>query len=173
MILPTERCLLRAVEPADIDTMYVWENDPEVWRVSGTTEPLSRERLQRFVEEQRFDIYATRQLRLMVEAPDGRSVGALDIFEFDPQMRRFGIGILIYAPSDRRHGYAASAVEAVKRYGRDTLGIHQIWCSASEDNPASIALFRKAGFDICGRRRDWILTPDGYRDEIMMQWIAR
>ena len=44
----------------DVDSMYIWENDPDVWRVSGTTEPFSRERLQRFVEEQRFDIYATR-----------------------------------------------------------------------------------------------------------------
>ena len=80
------------------------------------TEPFSRERLQRFVEEQRFDIYATRQLRLIIEAPDGRSVGALDIFDFDPQMRRFGIGILIYDRSDRRQGYAASA----SRPSRDT-----------------------------------------------------
>ena len=173
MMLQADKCRLRAVEPADVDSMYIWENDPDVWRVSGTTEPFSRERLQRFVEEQRFDIYATRQLRLIIEAPDGRSVGALDIFDFDPQMRRFGIGILIYDRSDRRQGYAASAVEAVKRYGRDTLGVHQIWCSASEDNRASLALFGKAGFEICGRRRDWILTPEGHRDDIMMQWIAR
>ena len=166
-------CRLRALEPEDAERMYAWENDPEVWHVSGTTAPFSRHTLARFIEEQRFDIYATRQLRLIIEAPDGRSVGALDIFDFDPQMRRFGIGILIYDRSDRRQGYAASAVEAVKRYGRDTLGVHQIWCSASEDNRASLALFGKAGFEICGRRRDWILTPEGYRDDIMMQWIAR
>lgn len=60
MMLQADKCRLRAVEPADVDSMYIWENDPDVWRVSGTTEPFSRERLQRFVEEQRFDIYATR-----------------------------------------------------------------------------------------------------------------
>ena len=43
-------CRLRAVEPCDIDAMYAWENDTEVWGVSGTTAPYSREQLKRFVE---------------------------------------------------------------------------------------------------------------------------
>lgn len=166
-------CRLRAVEQSDVEAMYRWENDTEVWRVSGTTAPLSRDQLQRFVDEQRFDIYATRQLRLMIDNQEGRSIGTIDLFDFDPQMRRFGIGILIYEESDRRTGYASAAVDAVKRYGRQTLGIHQIWCTMEASNRASIALFRKAGFEECGRRRDWIWTPDGYRDEIIMQWIAQ
>ena len=75
---------LRAVEPDDVETMYAWENDPRVWRVSGTLAPFSRHMLSRFVEEQQFDIYQTRQLRLMIENPEGVPVGTLDLFEFDP-----------------------------------------------------------------------------------------
>ena len=30
---------LRAVEPGDVDLMYEWENDYDIWPVSGTTEP--------------------------------------------------------------------------------------------------------------------------------------
>ena len=30
---------LRAVEPEDADLMYMWENDCDIWAVSGTTEP--------------------------------------------------------------------------------------------------------------------------------------
>ncbi|MDE7129005.1 MAG: GNAT family N-acetyltransferase, partial [Alistipes sp.] len=166
------KCTLRAVEQSDVEIMYRWENDPEVWRVSGTTSPFSRDQLQRFVDQQRFDIYATRQLRLIIDDMRGRSVGAVDLFDFDPQMRRLGIGILVYDESDRRHGYASAAVAAVQRYARQTLGIHQIWCSMEASNRASMALFRSAGFEECGCRRDWIWTPDGYRDEIIMQWIA-
>ena len=33
---------LRAVEPGDVDLMYEWENDCDIWPVSGTTEPFSR-----------------------------------------------------------------------------------------------------------------------------------
>ena len=40
---------LRAVEPGDVDLMYEWENDCDIWPVSGTTEPFSRHQLERFV----------------------------------------------------------------------------------------------------------------------------
>ena len=38
---------LRAVEPGDVDLMYEWENDCDIWPVSGTTEPFSRHQLER------------------------------------------------------------------------------------------------------------------------------
>ena len=41
--------------------MYRWENDPEVWAVSGTTAPFSRHMLVQFVEQQRLDLAQTRQ----------------------------------------------------------------------------------------------------------------
>lgn len=63
-------CRLRALEPDDLDTMYRWENDTNIWRVSGTTAPFSRHSLMRLIDEQRFDIYATRQQRLVIETTD-------------------------------------------------------------------------------------------------------
>ncbi len=83
---------LRAVEPDDVETMYRWENDPEVWRVSGTLAPFSRHALMQFVEEQRYDLYRTRQLRLIIENPEGKAVGTLDLFEFWSTTPRSGAG---------------------------------------------------------------------------------
>lgn len=163
-------CHLRAVEPSDLELMYLWENDREVWRVSGNTAPLSRERLAQFIEEQNYDIYATRQMRLIIEA-EGSAVGTLDIFDFDPQHLRFGIGILIYAQEDRRRGYAHAAIESLKEYARDTLGVKQIWAGVAENNRASISLFEGCGFELCGTRRAWLRTADGYIDQREYQFI--
>ncbi|MBR5206585.1 MAG: GNAT family N-acetyltransferase [Alistipes sp.] len=163
-------CHLRAVEPQDLELMYVWENDREVWRVSGNVAPLSRNRLAQFIEEQNYDIYATRQMRLIIEA-EGIAVGTLDIFDFDPQHLRFGIGILVYGAEDRRRGYARAAIEAIKRYGRETLGVKQIWAGIAENNPASIALFEACGFERCGTRRAWLRTTDGFIDQHEYQVI--
>lgn len=60
---------LRAVEPHDVDLLYRWENDTELWAVSGTTEPFSREQMARFVERQLegADLLRSGQLRLIVE----------------------------------------------------------------------------------------------------------
>lgn len=164
-------CRLRALEPEDLDLMYGWENDTEVWRVSGTVAPFSRHTLSRLIDEQRFDIYATRQLRLVIEATkDDTAVGAVDLFEFDPQNLRAGVGIIV-APPYRRRGLAADALRTLERYAVEVLRLHQLWCSVGADNKASLALFAKAGYTECGRRREWILTPDGAIDEVLMQKI--
>ena len=171
MILQGESVRLRAVEPDDVETLYRWENDPEVWRVSGTLAPFSRHALMRFVEEQRFDIYRTRQLRLMIENPEGEAVGTLDLFEFDPHNRRAGVGILIYDSSQRGRGYASDALATLREYAREVLGLHQLWCDVSVGNEASLQLFRHAGFTFAGVKHDWTLTPEGFRDELILQQI--
>ena len=103
-------CRLRALEPEDLDAMYGWENDTDSWRVSGTVAPFSRHVLSRLIDEQQFDIYATRQMRLVIESLDGTAVGAVDMFEFDPQNLRAGVGIIV-APPYRKQGYALDALQ--------------------------------------------------------------
>ena len=161
-------CRLRALEPEDLDAMYGWENDTDSWRVSGTVAPFSRHVLSRLIDEQQFDIYATRQMRLVIETLDGSAVGAVDIFEFDPQNLRAGVGIIV-APPYRNQGFALDALQTLERYVRDVLRMHQLWCSVGADNEASLALFRKAGYAECGRRKEWLLTSTGAIDEVLMQ----
>ena len=148
--------------------MYGWENDTDSWRVSGTVAPFSRHVLSRLIDEQQFDIYATRQMRLVIESIDGTAVGAVDMFEFDPQNLRAGVGIIV-APPYRKQGFALDALQTLERYVRDVLRMHQLWCSVSADNEASLTLFRKAGYAECGRRKEWILTSTGAIDEVLMQ----
>lgn len=168
-------CRLRALEPQDIDVMYGWENDTDLWRVSGTMAPFSRHSLMRFIEEQQYDIYTSRQQRLVIEADvngEAKAVGAIDLFDFDPQNLRAGVGIVISAEY-RQAGYAKDALRTLATYAKDVLRMHQLWCSIGADNYASIRLFRGAGFVECGCRREWILTADGAIDEILMQKILR
>lgn len=169
MSLEGELTRLRALEAEDIDLLYAWENDPAVWGVSGTLAPFSRHTLRRFLDEQQFDLYAARQLRLVVETLDGRAVGLVDLFGFEPVDLRAGIGILIHGTGDRGRGYATDALAVLCRYARQTLGLHQLWCDVTADNAASLALFRRAGFVACGRKRAWRRTPDGWADELLLQ----
>lgn len=162
-------CVLRALEPEDLDAMYGWENDTDSWRVSGTLAPFSRHVLSRLIDEQQFDIYATRQMRLVIESREtGERIGAVDLFEFDPQNLRAGVGIII-TPPYRKQGFALDALKALERYVHDILRLHQLWCSVGADNEASFKLFRKAGYVECGCRKEWLLTTSGAVDEILMQ----
>lgn len=173
-LLEGRQVRLRAVEPADTDLLYGWENDTRVWAVSGTTEPFSRYQMERFVAVQQDEgLVRSGQLRLIVERrADSRAVGIVDLFEYDALNRRAGVGILIAAEEDRGQGYAADAVEVLCRYGREGLRLHQLWCGVGAHNEASRRLFLGAGFTLCGTRRDWTWHPAvGYEDELMMQKV--
>lgn len=161
---------LRALESTDLELLYLWENDPEIWRVSETISPLSRERLAALIRDQVYDLYATRQMRLMIDVDDV-AVGCVDLFNFEPLHRRFGVGILIYAEEHRRKGYAREVIEQVKDYARNTLDLKQIWVNIDEDNPASIALFESCGFVLSARRKEWINRAGKFIDELEYQYI--
>ena len=170
MTAAVDNIQLRAIEPTDLELLYLWENDPDVWRVSETIAPMSRERLARFISDQVYDLYATRQMRLMIDV-EGVAVGCVDLLDFEPLHRRFGIGILIYADEHRRRGYARRVVEMVKDYARNTLDLKQIWVTIDEDNPASIALFEGCGFRLSARRKEWINRAGKFIDELEYQCI--
>ncbi|MDR3329485.1 MAG: GNAT family N-acetyltransferase [Prevotellaceae bacterium] len=167
--------LLRAVEPLDLELLYEWENNPDLWGVGDTLAPLSRSALQRYLQEAQQDLYAARQLRLMVDIreDDGlrATVGAVDLFDFDPRHLRAGVGVLIYDPAMRRKGYATQALQQLVRYAFGTLRLHQLHCSVAEGNAASIALMRKLGFETSGVKKDWRAAGQAYENELFMQLI--
>ena len=171
MIFEGALCRLRAVEPSDVDAMYVWENDAAMWHVSASTAPCSRHALAELVEQMRYDIYAARQLRLIIESAEGEAVGAVDLYDFDPQNLNAGVGILVYPEEQRGRGFATEALQMVERYAREVLHLHQLWCCVGADNGASMALFCGAGYEQVGVKREWRRTADGYEDEVMFQKI--
>ena len=97
---------LRAPEPEDLECLYRWENDTEIWQVSNTLTPFSRYILKNYIESAHLDIYETRQLRFMIDALSNgseakKTIGTIDLFDFEPYHNRAGIGILIGEVSER------------------------------------------------------------------------
>lgn len=167
---------LRAPELTDIDLLYVWENNMEIWKVSNTLTPFSRFVLKKYIETAHLDIWETKQLRLIIEAKDQSSlmfvpVGLIDLFDFDPFHLRAGIGILIANSEYRRKGYATDALRLIIKYSFETLQIHQLYCNISSENSISLQLFQNVGFSIVGTKKEWLKTIDGWQDEVMLQIV--
>ena len=163
---------LRAPELEDLDMLFIWENEPSIWQVSGTLTPFSRYILKQYLEHAGKDIYEAKQLRLMIQLKSNhRPIGAVDLFNFDPHHHRAGIGILIAEPSDRRQGYAREALETMIAYCFDVLHLHQVYCNIAAGNSASIKLFEEAGFEECGRKKEWLFDGSKYEDELLFQRV--
>jgi diamine N-acetyltransferase len=167
---------LRALEPEDVDLLYIWENDPEIWKVSNTVAPFSRYVLMKYIESSHQDIYETRQLRLMIDLTVNsnhiKTIGAIDIFDFEPLHQRAGIGVLIGESVERGKGYADLALKKLIEYCFNTLYLNQVYCNISTSNTPSIRLFKKNGFHEIGIKKSWNKTKNGYVDEIMLQLIS-
>lgn len=59
--------ILRAVEPEDLDFMYIIENDRDIWKVGNTNMPYSRFALHEYIANSTGDIYVDKQLRLITD----------------------------------------------------------------------------------------------------------
>jgi len=172
-ILENERITLRALEPTDVDVLYKWENNTDIWHVSSTVAPYSKDILRKYIDSSDQDIYATKQLRLMIEAKDAdanESVGAIDLYNFDPIHQRAGVGILINEKFRKKH-YASDALEVLIKYSFLVLNLHQLHCSVPNLEDSSLKLFESAGFAKIGVRKDWIKTPTEWVDAIELQLI--
>lgn len=173
-ILENKTISLRAPEPGDLDLLYIWENDTNIWRISGTLAPFSRNVLKLYLDNAGKDIYEVKQLRLIIQLKSNRRpLGAIDLFDFDPRHHRAGVGILVADPSDRRQGYAREALETLMEYCFSILNLHQLYCNIELSNEASIALFKNAGFMEIGRKKEWIYTGEGYEDELLFQCLKK
>ncbi len=164
---------LRAVEPTDVDLLLAWENDTSIWHVSNTTTPYSRFEIEEYVLNAKRDIFSARQLRLMIDLQSDeatKSIGTIDLFDFDPMNLRAGIGIMV-REEFREKGHAREALEILIRYAFEVLQLHQLYCHISSENLGSIGLFEKLGFIRCGERKEWLNTGDGWVNEIMFQLI--
>lgn len=160
---------LRPIEPEDIDLLYRWENNMEIWEVSNTKTPFSRHILAQYLQESAKDIYELKQLRLIIQNEQNNPVGAVDLFDFDPYHLRAGVGILIHNPADRKQGYASNALQALSNYAMDILGLKQLYANIAADNAVSIQLFEKLGFKQAGIKKDWLKIAGGWKDEILFQ----
>ena len=167
-----EKIKLRALEPEDLELLYEWENNDSYWVISNTVAPFSKYTLKRYMENSHKSIYETGQLRLMIDIFDEKkTIGTIDIFDFDPFHKRAGLGILIADEAHRRKGYASMALKCLIDYCFKTLQLHQLYCNILASNCESIDLFKKVGFTQAGIKKEWIKVTEGYLDESMFQLI--
>lgn len=175
-ILQSGNILLRAPEPQDIDTLYQWENNTAIWEVSHTLIPFSRHSITEYVlNTLNQDIFESRQLRLIIckKKEPNCLLGTVDIFDYDPLHARAGIGILIADKKNRNKGIGHTALGIILDYCFRILQLHQVYCNINKKNKVSMSLFRTNGFLVCGEKKEWLKSPDGWEDEYTLQLLAK
>lgn len=171
--LKGEHIFLRALEPEDLEFIYDIENDENLWELSHTQTPYSRYLIKQYLENAHKDIFEVKQLRLVISDYNNQTLGLIDLFDFDFKNKRAGVGILIKSESNRYQGYGKEALKLLIDYSFQQLHLHQLFCNISEENNASLQLFKGQGFVEIGLKKDWNFNGKTFKNEYVLQLINK
>ncbi|WP_430425490.1 GNAT family N-acetyltransferase [Maribacter litoralis] len=169
--LKGKQIYLRALEQKDLNFLYLIENDTKVWEVSGTVTPYSKDVLQLYLDNAHRDIFDVKQLRLVICTLEHKTLGLIDVFDFEPNHKRAGIGIVILDEDQRNKGIGTEAITLLTNYLYETLGLQQVYANILEDNLSSLHLFKKLGFQVVGVKKDWVRFKNTFKNEVLLQKI--
>lgn len=172
--LTSPELMLRACEPEDLDTMYLIENDSSLWEVGSVTVPYSRYTLKQYIKSSQNDIFADKQLRLMVvHKADNRVIGIVDLTDFEPLHNRAAIGVIILKEY-RLKGYAKQTLDLLCKYAFGFLHLHQLYAFIPDNNTASLHLFESRSFKRISLLKEWLQTDNAnYKDAYLLQRINK
>ena len=103
------------MEPEDVMKLHAWENSSNDWWMGASVTPIGLTAMSKFVEATN-DLYQDRQLRLMLDVlrhesqmSSDKTVGAIDLYDFEPRQLRAGVAVHVDA-DHRRQGHALEGV---------------------------------------------------------------
>jgi diamine N-acetyltransferase len=170
--LKGKRVKLRTVEPADVDILFEWDNDPALMKYGLPHEPYGRELVEQYVARAQDDFFSAHQLRLMIETTvENLTIGHIDLSDLEVEHLRAAVGLAIPSEEHRNKGWGAEALQLVCEYADVGLHLKQLYAQIQSWNSQSLQMFKKQGFTEAGRLKSWHRTEEGYEDVIWVQKI--
>ena len=170
LMLKDSKVILRAVEPEDLELMYLLENDESLWDTSSTTVPYSAHLLKEYIKECSCNFYKDGAVRLAIALPSGIAVGFINLQNYDPQHQRAEVGIVVMREFHRM-GLARHSLLIMGEYAKDVLHLHQLYAYVQSDNVAARHLFHSVGYIEAGMLKHWTHCVAGWKDTVVYQLL--
>jgi len=170
-ILENDKIILRAPEPEDLDVLFRWENDSDLWAYGTTLAPYSKFSLRKYISEAQNDIFQSRQLRLMIVLKENEdAIGTIDLYDFDPVNLRAGVGILLDS-AYRGKGFGAQTLRLIQDYAFNFLHLKQLYAHIPQNNTSSMKLFANCGYTKSGCLEQWLKCGNRFENVNVLQLI--
>jgi RimJ/RimL family protein N-acetyltransferase len=165
---------LRFVEPEDWPAFAEHERDTGSSRLGAGWAPIpwSNARLKSWAEAPERSAVADDVFVLaIVRAGSSKVVGAINTHHCNRRAGTFSYGITVW-PEHRRAGLAGEAIRLLLAWAFGEARYQKCDVTVYEYNDASLALHRKLGFVMEGRRRRALYTAGRYFDEVLFGMTA-
>lgn len=157
---------LRPVEPADLPSIRVWLNDPELRALIGETRPLSYAAAEAYVDKLQRD--PTRVWFMVVERATGRAIGECGLLRMMPDWRTTDLSIILGEADSRGRGAGTEAINLLMDYAFGALNFHRIAIGVVGFNSRALRFYERVGFRREGIQRDGYYYQHRYHDFVMM-----
>jgi diamine N-acetyltransferase len=139
---------LRLVEFRDASLIYEWEKNKEIINSTKRDEPLTIAFIESIIMEQR-NVLISGQVRYVIcNCNSNIAVGVVDLYNIDFNIGYADVGIAIVDEINRKKGFASEALNLIREFAYNDLGLNQLNAMVALDNVASNKLFKSAGYSI-------------------------
>ena len=157
----TKNVTLRMPKLLDLDQLLLWENNLDNSLFSNNPIFYTNQQIEQFLTSDQ-DLFLDGQIRFMIDF-GGKSVGCVDLFEYDMVNSRAGVGIFM-DEKFRNKGFATKSLSLLKSICTKDYFISNLYANILHTNKASIHLFERAGFTKNGVKENWIRTENSMLD---------
>lgn len=167
------RVRLRAVEPADAEAHFAWNQDVAMTRpLDYVWFPQSRGAVQRWAESAALNNNpANDAFHFEIETLAGELAGSISTHNCDRRVGSFGYGVAV-REEHQRHGYASEAIVLVLGYFFEELRYQKATAAVYSFNEPSIRLHERLGFQREGQLRRLVYTQ-GQHFDLLFYGITR
>ena len=139
---------LRLVELRDAALIFDWETDKEIRRFTERDAPITIELIEAVIREQR-SVFDSGQVRFIVcNKHSNIPVGLVDLYNIDFTTETAEVGIAIIDELNRQKGFASAALDEIKEYAANVIGVYCLRSFVEVDNIPSTILFERLGYEI-------------------------
>lgn len=153
-----KKLYLRVLTPEDINEKYLsWLNDAECVKfMRHRVFPSTFKSLEEFINSRQ----APNSMTLaIIDKKTNKHIGNIGLTSIDFINRRAELGMLMGDKSFWNKGYMSEAFDLVAEHAFGKMNIHKLYAGTESDNAASVALFKKKGWQVEGT-----LKKETYRD---------
>lgn len=161
-----QRVYLRPLEREDLLLVRRWANDPEIRRLTGEVNPMSRAGADEFLERVKND--RDRVWFIVALKENDRVIGEAGLLRMFHPWRTTDLSLIIGEKDAWGRGYGREAILLLLDYAFGCLSFHRVAVGVVGFNQRAIRFYEKVGFEREGVQRDGYYYDHAHHDFVMM-----
>lgn len=175
LVIETARLRLRPWTVDDVEAIWPVVSDPEFPRYMTWEAHRERAQTREWLDHAARVVSSNEEVQWAIEL-DGTAIGSIGFHDITWQVRAFRLdrAELGYwlAPAHQRTGLMTEAVQAVVRFGFETIGLHKIVVTCMAENVGSRRVIEKAAFRWVGRSEEDVWRDGAWHAQLQYELTA-